>query len=89
MGVAQKDKLGVNAYPTMVFIDPASEEVIHKIVGYNNAQSLLKSTTSGLSGRNLKTMNARYDAANAAMNLSKNMLKYSPMPTKKIVWPKS
>lgn len=61
-GVAQKDKLGVNAYPTMVFIDPASEEVIHKIVGYNNAQSLLKSTTSGLSGRNLKTMNARYDA---------------------------
>ena len=44
-GVAQKDKLGVNAYPTMVFIDPASEEVIHKIVGYNNAQSLRKGAT--------------------------------------------
>ena len=61
-GVAQKDKLGVNAYLTMVFIDPTTEEIIHKIVGYNNAQSLLKSTTSGLSGHNLKNMNARYDA---------------------------
>ena len=61
-GVAQKDKLGVNAYPTMVFIDPTTEEIIHKIVGYNNAQSLLKSTTSGLSGNNIKNMNARYDA---------------------------
>lgn len=61
-GLAQKDKLGVNAYPTLVFVDPATEEVIHKIVGSSTPQEFLKSTVTGLSGNNIKTMTDRYNA---------------------------
>lgn len=61
-GVAQKDKFGVSAYPTMVFVDPETEEVIHKMVGFCGAQEFLKRTTIGMSGNNIKNMTARYNA---------------------------
>ncbi len=61
-GIAQKDKFGVNAYPTMVFVDPETEEVIHKMVGFCGVEEFLKQTTSGMSGNNIKNMTARYNA---------------------------
>ncbi|MCH5328416.1 MAG: thioredoxin family protein [Coprobacter sp.] len=61
-GVAQKDHLGVSAYPTMVFVDPKTNEVVHKMVGFSGPEEFLKRTVSGLTGNNISTMTARYDA---------------------------
>ena len=61
-GVAQKDHLGVNAYPTLVFVDPNTNEVVHKIVGYSGPEEFLKRTVSGISGNNISTMTSRYEA---------------------------
>lgn len=61
-GIAQKDKFGVTAYPTMVFVDPKTEEVVHKMVGYGGTQEFLRNTVAGLSGNNIKTMTDRYNA---------------------------
>lgn len=61
-GVAQKDHLGVSAYPTLVFIDPTTNQVVHKMVGFSGPEEFLKRTVSGLTGNNIATMTARYDA---------------------------
>lgn len=41
-GPALKEKFGVSAYPTLLFIDSSSEDVMHKMVGAGSAAQLLE-----------------------------------------------
>ena len=41
-GVDLKNKFGVSAFPTMLFIDPANEKVLHRVVGFRPAEELIK-----------------------------------------------
>lgn len=41
-GIQLKDKFGVSAFPTMLFIDPANEKVLHRVVGFRPAEELIK-----------------------------------------------
>lgn len=41
-GVDLKNKFGVSAFPTMLFIDPSNEKVLHRVVGFRPAEELLK-----------------------------------------------
>ncbi|MBR8536913.1 thioredoxin fold domain-containing protein [Carboxylicivirga sediminis] len=41
-GVDLKNKFGVSAFPTMLFIDPNNEKVLHRVVGFRPAEELLK-----------------------------------------------
>jgi thioredoxin-related protein len=41
-GIELKDKFGVSAFPTMLFIDPNTEKVLHRVVGFRPAEELIK-----------------------------------------------
>lgn len=41
-GVDLKNKFGVSAFPTMLFIDPSNEKVLHRVVGFRPAEELIK-----------------------------------------------
>ncbi len=41
-GVNLKNKFGVSAFPTMLFIDPSNEKVLHRVVGFRPAEELIK-----------------------------------------------
>jgi thioredoxin-related protein len=41
-GPGLKKKFGVSAFPTMLFIDPSNEKVLHRVVGFRPAEELLK-----------------------------------------------
>ncbi|TRX71838.1 thioredoxin fold domain-containing protein [Carboxylicivirga sp. M1479] len=41
-GIDLKNKFGVSAFPTMLFIDPSNEKVLHRVVGFRPAEELIK-----------------------------------------------
>lgn len=41
-GVDLKNKFGVSAFPTMLFIDPSNEKVLHRVVGFRPAEKLIE-----------------------------------------------
>lgn len=40
-GIALANKYNVNVYPTMLFIDPNTGEIVHKLIGWRNGDKLL------------------------------------------------
>jgi thioredoxin 1 len=57
-GPALAKKYAVRAYPTLLFIDPNTQQVVHKVLGYKNVEQLksvaveaLGKTASGNSSR--------------------------------------
>ena len=45
-GITLKDKFGVSAFPTLLFIDPKTEEVLHRVIGYVPAEKLIAEAKS-------------------------------------------
>jgi hypothetical protein len=41
-GIILKDRFAIKAYPTLVFVDPATGEVVHRLVGAGSAEWLLE-----------------------------------------------
>ena len=41
-GVMLKDKFEVKAFPTLVFVDPNTQQVVHKMVGAGSAEWLME-----------------------------------------------
>lgn len=61
-GIAHKDAWNIKAYPTLVFVDPNTDEVIHSLVGAGNADWLIEGGKVAMDpSNNLNGMNARYD----------------------------
>jgi thiol-disulfide isomerase/thioredoxin len=62
-GIANKAAWAVNAYPTLLFIDPASGEVIHRLVGAGQPDWLIEGAKAAMDpAKNLGGMIARYRA---------------------------
>jgi thiol-disulfide isomerase/thioredoxin len=62
-GVALKEVWGIKAFPTLVFVDPASGNVVQKLVGAGQADWLIEGAKAALSPEtNLNVLRTRYDA---------------------------
>lgn len=58
-GVQLKDKYGIKAYPTLLFIDGESE-VVHRVVGGVDLKTLMNQANLALAGKGLAHMTAIY-----------------------------
>lgn len=62
-GVILKTQFGIKAFPTLVFVDPATQEVVHRMVGSGTAEWLLAGAKSANDPQNnLSGMMKRYAA---------------------------
>lgn len=62
-GVVLKEQFGVKAFPTLVFVDPATQTVVHRMVGAGSAEWLLTGAKSANDPQNnLSGMMRRYQA---------------------------
>lgn len=62
-GVMLKDKFGVKAFPTLVFVDPETQEIAHCIVGARKAEELIAEGEKAKDRENnLRGMMKRYAA---------------------------
>lgn len=62
-GVILKDKFGIKAFPTLVFVDPKTEEVVHTLVGAGSAEWLIAGAKAANDPENnMKGMMRRYAA---------------------------
>jgi thiol-disulfide isomerase/thioredoxin len=41
-GILLKERFGIKAFPTLVFVDPKTEEVVHRLVGSGSAEWLIE-----------------------------------------------
>lgn len=56
-------KYNVSSYPTLLFIDPVTEQVVHALVGTRDAAALIAEAATALDARNnLSGMAKRYEA---------------------------
>ena len=61
VGVMVRKKYDVTAFPTLLFVDPNTEEMIHKVVGAVNVEQLLAVGEQALNpDENLKRLEERY-----------------------------
>lgn len=64
-GPELKQKYGVAAYPTFIFIDRNNEESVHQLVGFIKAEGLLSEAEKVLSGEGtVASYSAKYQAGN-------------------------
>ena len=62
-GVILKDRFGVKAFPTLVFVDPATQQVVHRMVGAGSADWLIAGAKLANDPQNnLSAMIKRYEA---------------------------
>jgi thiol-disulfide isomerase/thioredoxin len=61
-GIALKEKYGVTAYPTLLFIDARDGEVVHRVVGAGDASHMLAQARIASEPRdNLREIKRRYE----------------------------
>lgn len=62
-GVMLKDKFEVKAFPTLVFVDPNTQQVVHKMVGAGSAEWLMEGGKIAKDPQNnLRGLTKRYEA---------------------------
>ena len=62
-GIILKTQFGVKAFPTLVFVDPATQQVVHRMVGAGSAEWLVEGAkTAGDPQNNLTGFTKRYEA---------------------------
>ena len=62
-GIILKTQFGVKAFPTLVFVDPATQQVVHRMVGAGSAEWLVEGAkTAGDPQNNLTGLTKRYEA---------------------------
>lgn len=74
-GVVLKKQFGVKAFPTLVFVDPASGEAIHRMVGAGSPDWLITGANLAMEpDNNLSSMVKRYAAGERDVELLKNYM---------------
>lgn len=69
-GVKLKDAFGIKAFPTLVFVDPKTEQVVHKMVGAGSAEWLMEGgKVANDPENNLDGLTKRYDAGERSIDL--------------------
>ncbi|MDR2130816.1 MAG: thioredoxin family protein [Odoribacteraceae bacterium] len=67
-GTRLQKQYGITAYPTLLFIDPSDEGVVHRVVGAGTAEHLLAQAAIAVEAReNLLTIRQRYAASAKTM----------------------
>lgn len=62
-GVILKNQFGIKAFPTLVFVDPETQNVVHRMVGAGKAEWLLASAKEANDPQNnLSGLKKRYDS---------------------------
>ena len=74
-GVMLKDKYGVKAFPTLLFIDPVTQEAVHRMVGAGEAEWLIAGAKlANDPENNLSAMMKRYAAGERGADFLKQYL---------------
>lgn len=74
-GVILKDQFGIKAFPTLVFVDPATQQVVHKMVGAGKADWLLAGAKAANDPQNnLSGLTKRYEAGEREAGFLANYL---------------
>lgn len=74
-GVILKDQFGIKAFPTLVFVDPATQKVVHKMVGAGKADWLVAGAKSANDPQNnLSGLTRRYEAGEREAGFLANYL---------------
>jgi len=61
-GITLKDKYGVSAFPTLLFIDPATQEVIHRVAGAGTVEYMMEQAKIATNpATNLQGIKSRYE----------------------------
>ena len=69
-GVILKNTFDVKAFPTLVFVDPNTRQVVHKMVGAGSAEWLMEGGKIANDPRNnLSGLTTRYDAGERSVDL--------------------
>ena len=69
-GVILKNTFDVKAFPTLVFVDPNTRQVVHKMVGAGSAEWLMEGGKIANDPRNnLSGLTMRYDAGERSVDL--------------------
>lgn len=69
-GVILKDKFEVKAFPTLVFVDPNTQQVVHRMVGAGSAEWLMAGGKLANDPRNnLSGLTKRYEAGERSVDL--------------------
>ena len=69
-GVMLKDKFEVKAFPTLVFVDPNTQQVVHKMVGAGSAEWLMEGGKIAKDPQNnLSGLTKRYEAGERTTDL--------------------
>lgn len=69
-GVKLKDAFEIKAFPTLVFVDPKTEQVVHKMVGAGSAEWLMEGGKIAKDPQNnLSGLTKRYDAGERNVDL--------------------
>ena len=63
----EKYKAYIPGFPTMLVINPADETVVHKVVGFTEADALIQALQDGLDGKTLAAFQKRYEAGNRSL----------------------
>lgn len=63
----EKYKTYIPGFPTMLVINPADETVVHKIVGFTDADALIQALQDGLDGKTLAVFQKRYEAGERSL----------------------
>lgn len=62
-GPSLKDKYGISAYPTLLFIDPKTEQVIHRVVGAGSVEHMMEQAKIAVDpANNLAGIKAAFEA---------------------------
>lgn len=74
-GVILKDRFGIKAFPTLVFVDPATQQVVHKMVGAGKADWLLAGAKAANDPQNnLSGLTKRYETGEREAGFLSNYL---------------
>jgi thiol-disulfide isomerase/thioredoxin len=74
-GVAHKDVWQIAAFPTLIFVDPETETVVHRLVGAGSAEWLVEGAKVAMNPEsNLGSMTVRYEKGERAPEFVRDYL---------------
>jgi thiol-disulfide isomerase/thioredoxin len=75
-GILLKERFAINAYPTLLFVDPGTGEVVHRLVGAGRAEWLIEGAKiAGDPLDNLAGLTKRYNAGERSVAFLNDYLK--------------